>query len=156
MDGDFRLKHDMPMKWLEAIFTRRRRPNEMIGGGETRTFPNVVKLHLELTEEGQYIPYEKVFKAVPQVRDLTLELPNCDAPSTHHELDTGERLTDVRFANCNSFSGEEVLDFFKTRSKDEEPWFENLQRFEIENCEGLRDSKNEFENLFGDALVWKA
>ncbi|KLO19792.1 hypothetical protein SCHPADRAFT_992412, partial [Schizopora paradoxa] len=152
-DDDPPLEYSKPAKFLNAIFAFPSNRREETG--RVFKFPNVETLRLDLKEEGQDVPFDKIFEAVPRTRDLSLELPHCGGPDVSQNLPPCKNLRNVCFTNCTSFSKAEVMRFFKNRGEEGDWEISSIQRIEIEGCNALKDHKDDFKKIFGDKLVWE-
>ncbi|KLO10030.1 hypothetical protein SCHPADRAFT_930807 [Schizopora paradoxa] len=128
-------------------------------------FPNVEKLQIGLEDYKQSIPFDIVLDATPRVRDLTLDLPHCVAPTQYHGQGTYyyyrippcRDLETIRFKNCDSLPARWTLYFLeKLKGAGGESKFVDIKRIEIEGCNRFKGFKDDFVNVVGDKLVWNA
>lgn len=137
-----------PSAWLDAIFKS--------SPCAIRTFPNVEECHLSVKDDVRHLPYEAVLRAIPRVRDLTLDLPQCAEPSFD---DLGENygclrdLHALRLRNCADMHGHSVSSFIENLHEHEK--LKQIDELEVEGCRNVATSKGSLEKLLGDKFVWK-
>ena len=126
-------------------------------GSTEREFPNVKTFSLNLVERSAKLYSSIAFGALPQLRNVVLELPQCsdlDLPSDAAESESpSESLEELRcfhLKNCNLFDKDSVLTFLKGRGG-----LGKLEKVEIEGCYNLRRYKGDFKKMLGDKFVWK-
>ncbi|KLO15105.1 hypothetical protein SCHPADRAFT_902676 [Schizopora paradoxa] len=142
--GNIDEKHE---EWLSAIFRSKPSKSSKSGDG-VRMFPNVEKFSLELEEGALFFSERDTFRALPRVRDLTLELPRCNNP--HLPADLLKGLRSLHYKNCNFFNDDSTLKSLKERGD-----LKNIEKVEIEGCYNLRRYKDEFKKVLGDRFIWK-
>ncbi|KLO08008.1 hypothetical protein SCHPADRAFT_1001242 [Schizopora paradoxa] len=142
-----------PNDWLSGIFESQT--------GMIRTFPNVEDL--EVVVEDVFcnaLPYDKVLRAVPRVRNLSFNIPGgILAPVVKYIGETFGCLRDFRslcIKNCagwNTRDVDKLVEYFSgLAERGELGGFENLK---LEGCSKFVKSKQEFEQLLGKRFIWK-
>ncbi len=138
-----------PEAWLDAIFIS---PPSTI-----RTFPNVEEFQLSVQDcVRDHLPYHAVLRAIPRVRDLTLDLPRYSEP---YLTDLGyfysclKDLRSLHFKNCLAMNGVATLKFIKDMNLNGK--LKQFDKLEVDGCYKFVGCKGDFERLLGDKFIWK-
>lgn len=116
--------------WIGAIFfleSIRRRP---------RSFMNVEVFCFALTESIRPINLDFMFRALPRVRDVTIELPGCEPYLSNQIMGC---LRSLRLKKCISYGGNDILRFLEEQFK----LGREIEEVEIEGCYSLRGNKGD-------------
>jgi len=132
--------HLLP-KWLDALFKYHR---------IIRTFSNVEDLSIRVRNVSEIkVPFESMFRALPRVRRLSMQLPGFDTRGMFRCKDHGclRDLRSIHYSNCDS----EYLYRFLGELRGGE--LEQFERLELFGCCKLVDEKPRLERLLGETLI---
>lgn len=144
---------DKLRSWFDAILLHksplRRRPR----------FPNVTSFNLHFVGGGNtqsYLPCGSIFGAVPQVKHLSLDLPEDQYFVLETAFEFCKDIRTIRLATIRSTKTLQFLvDLLDKRLKDnDENILDRLEIFEIEGFDAVSSYKKQMETILRGKFIW--